>query len=83
MVTHLALQVFIALGVEINTVRLLASSGETIMRYVADAPLKTLRTDLGLPAFGIRNVTFCFSFKHHATSDATTNGNAGGGRSTS
>ena len=42
-------QTFAALGLEINKVRLMARhSGETIMRYVADAPLRSLRTDLGL-----------------------------------
>ena len=40
---------FAALGLEINKVRLMARhSGETIMRYVADAPLRSLRSDLGL-----------------------------------
>ena len=42
-------QTFAALGLEINKVRLMARhSGETIMRYVADAPLRSLRSDLGL-----------------------------------
>ena len=39
------------MGVEISKIRLLARhSGESIMRYVADAPLKSLRADLGLPS---------------------------------
>jgi hypothetical protein len=38
-----------ALGIDINKIRLLARhSGEAIMRYVAEAPLKSLRKDLGL-----------------------------------
>ena len=42
-------QTFAALGLEINKVRLMARhSGDTIMRYVADAPLRSLRVDLGL-----------------------------------
>ena len=42
-------QTFAALGIEINKVRLMARhSGETLLRYVADAPLRSLRTDLGL-----------------------------------
>ena len=42
-------QTFAALGIEINKLRLMARhSGETIMRYAAEAPLKSLRADLGL-----------------------------------
>ena len=38
-----------AAGIEVNKVRILARrSGEVILRYVADAPLKSLRADLGL-----------------------------------
>ena len=37
------------LGIEINKIRILARhSGDTILRYVADAPLRSLRGDLGL-----------------------------------
>jgi len=46
-------QLYAALGLEINKIRLLARhSGETIMRYVAEAPLRSLRTDLGLAPSG-------------------------------
>ena len=42
-------QVLTALGVEVNKARILARrSGDAILRYVADAPLKPLRPDLGL-----------------------------------
>ncbi len=42
-------QALAAAGVEINKIRILARhSGETILRYVADAPLKSLRADLGI-----------------------------------
>jgi hypothetical protein len=41
------------LGVEIAKLRILARhSGDQILRYVQDAPLRCLRTDLGLPANG-------------------------------
>ena len=41
-------QVLAASGIEINKVRILARhSGEAILRYVADAPLQSLRSDLG------------------------------------
>jgi hypothetical protein len=41
-------QVLAAAGIEINKVRILARhSGESILRYVADAPLLSLRSDLG------------------------------------
>jgi hypothetical protein len=37
-------------GIEISKIRILARhSGEAILRYVAEAPLTTLRADLGLP----------------------------------
>jgi hypothetical protein len=40
-------QTLAAVGVEINKIRILARhSGEAILRYVADAPLKSLRADL-------------------------------------
>ena len=46
-------QLYAALGLEINKIRLPARhSGETIMRYVAEAPLRSLRTDLGLAPSG-------------------------------
>ena len=42
-------QAFAALGIEVNKIRILARhSGDTILRYVSDAPLKSLRSDLGL-----------------------------------
>jgi hypothetical protein len=42
-------QALAAAGVEINKVRILARhSGEAILRYVADAPLRSLRADLGV-----------------------------------
>ena len=42
-------QALAAAGVEINKVRILARhSGEAILRYVADAPLRSLRSDLGV-----------------------------------
>ena len=41
-------QVLAAAGIEINKVRILARrSGEAILRYVAEAPLLSLRSDLG------------------------------------
>ena len=44
-------QALAAAGIEINKIRILARhSGETILRYVAEAPLKSLRSDLGLIA---------------------------------
>jgi hypothetical protein len=40
-------QALAGVGVDINKIRILARrSGETILRYVADAPLKSLRSDL-------------------------------------
>ena len=46
-------QTYVALGVEVNKVRVLARhSGDTILRYVQDAPLRSLRADLGLPPSG-------------------------------
>jgi hypothetical protein len=43
-------QALAAHGIDVNKIRILARhSGEAILRYVADAPLKTLRSDLGLP----------------------------------
>ena len=40
-------------GTEINKIRILARhSGDTILRYVSTAPLRSLRTDLGLPPQG-------------------------------
>ncbi len=41
-------QILAAAGIEINKVRILARhSGEAILRYVAEAPLLSLRSDLG------------------------------------
>ena len=46
-------QLFAALGVEINKIRILARrSGEAILRYVAEAPLKSIKADLGWKASG-------------------------------
>jgi hypothetical protein len=43
-------QTLAAHGIEISKIRILARhSGEAILRYVAEAPLTTLRADLGLP----------------------------------
>jgi hypothetical protein len=43
-------QVLAAHGIDINKIRILARhSSDAIMRYVAEAPLSTLRADLGLP----------------------------------
>lgn len=42
-------QVLAAAGIEVNKVRILARDfGEAVLRYVADAPLKSLRAGLGL-----------------------------------
>jgi hypothetical protein len=42
-------QVLAAHGIEVNKIRILARhSGDAILRYVSDAPLTTLRADLGL-----------------------------------
>jgi len=42
-------RVLAAAGMEVNKVRIMARhSGDTILRYVADAPLESLRSDLGL-----------------------------------
>ena len=44
-----AAQTFAVAGLEVNKIRILARhSGDTILRYVADASLHTLRADLGL-----------------------------------
>ena len=52
-------QLFAALGIDVNKIRILARhSGETIMRYVQDAPLKSLRADLGLTPQGTMPVQF-------------------------
>ena len=46
-------QMFAAIGIDVNKIRILARhSGETIMRYVQDAPLRSLRSDLGLTQQG-------------------------------
>ena len=46
-------QAYAVLGIEVNKIRILARhSGDTILRYVADAPLRSLRTDMGLPSAG-------------------------------
>ena len=42
-------RVLAAAGMEVNKVRIIARhSGDTILRYVSDAPLESLRADLGL-----------------------------------
>ena len=44
-------QTFAAAGLEVNKIRILARhSGDTILRYVSDVPLRTLRADLGIGA---------------------------------
>ena len=46
-------QAFAAMGVEVNKIRSLARhSGDTILRYVADATLRSLRADLVLTEGG-------------------------------
>lgn len=57
-------QLFTALGVEITTIRSLARhSGEAIIRYVADAPLKSLRADLGLATRGASSSATSLPFR--------------------
>ena len=55
-------RVLAAGGMEVNKIRIIARhSGDTILRYVADAPLKSLRADLGLrsiPGTGPPNLHF-------------------------
>ena len=52
-------QLFAALGIDINKIRILARhSGEMIMRYVQEAPLKSLRADLGLTPQGTAVMPF-------------------------
>ena len=47
-------QLLAAIGIEINKIRLMARhSGDAINRYVQDAPLRSLRADLGLPSTGM------------------------------
>ena len=42
-------QTFVAMGIEVNKIRILARrSGDTILPYAAEAPLRSLRADLGL-----------------------------------
>ena len=44
-------QTFALAGLEVNKIRILARhSGDTILRYVSDVPLRTLRADLGIGA---------------------------------
>ena len=44
-------QLYATVGLEINKIRLLARhSGDTILRYVRDAPLKSILADLGIAA---------------------------------
>ena len=44
-------QLYAQLGLEVNKIRLLARhSGDTILRYVQDAPLKSILADLGIAA---------------------------------
>ena len=52
-------QLFAALGIDVNKIRILARhSGETILRYVQDAPLRSLRSDLGLTPHGTLSSPF-------------------------
>ena len=47
-------QTLAACGVEVDKIRILARhSGDAVLRYVAEAPLRTLRADLGLPAAAV------------------------------
>lgn len=56
-------QLLAVLGVEVNKTRILARhTGDTILRYVQDAPLKSLRLDLGLPpSIGRSTTSFGFN----------------------
>lgn len=46
-------QALAAAGISVEKIRILARhSGDTVLRYVAEAPLRTLRADLGLPEPG-------------------------------
>ncbi len=50
---------FAAAGLEVNKIRILARhSGDTILRYVADAPLRTLGADLGIGASSSSSSSF-------------------------
>ena len=55
-------QVLAAAGIEVNKFRILARrSGEAILRYVAEAPLRSLRADLGVgssPGDGAKGLPF-------------------------
>ena len=56
-------QTFAAMGVEINKLRILARhSSDAILRYVADAPLKSLRSDLGLPSSAFSSASSSSTF---------------------
>ena len=56
-------QIFATMGVEINKLRILARhSSDAILRYVADAPLKSLRSDLGLPPSALSQSSSSSSF---------------------
>ena len=47
-------QLLAAIGIEINKIRLMARhTGDAINRYVQDAPLRSLRADVGLPSTGM------------------------------
>ena len=63
-------QTWTAHGVEVNKTRILARhSGDTILRYVAEAPLRTLRSDLGLPPIG-SSAAYVFGGGANARGDA-------------
>lgn len=61
-------QLFAALGIDVNKIRILARhSGETIMRYVQDAPLRSLRSDLGLTPQGTLSSPFAVASRTEDT----------------
>ena len=44
---------YVALGLETNKIRIIAMySGDTILRYIQEAPLKSIRSDLGIALQG-------------------------------
>ena len=62
-------RVLAAGGMEVNKARIMARhSGDTILRYVADAPLKSLRADLGLSSIPALKRRACTSWRATNTS---------------
>ena len=57
-----------AIGIDVDKIRILARhSGETIMRYVQDAPLRSLRSDLGLTPQGTMPSLFAVASRSDVT----------------